>query len=96
MDTEEVKITKEDVRNTENFFNHFEIEIPDYLKKILHTIRESDSITPSMQKEMRIGLSKALVESDSLLLKDELFKEVMPNCQKIDFDASFEKDFEEL
>lgn len=90
-----VTITKEDVKNTRDFFKHFSINLPKYLDSALSSIEAVDEITVEHQANLKTMIARALVENrDHELLKDELFEEVLPNCQKEWFDKQFEQDFE--
>ena len=90
-----VTISKEDVKNTRDFFKHFNIPLPVYLENVLQVIDSAEKISVEQQANMKTMISRALVENrDHDLLKDELFEEVLPNCEKEWFDKQFEEDFE--
>lgn len=90
-----VTINKEDIKNTRDFFKHFNIKLPTYLLSVLDTIDASETITEQHQARMKSMIARAMVDNkDHELLKDELFEEVLPNCEKEWFDAQFQEDFE--
>lgn len=92
---ETVNISKEDAKNVKDFFSHFNITFPDYLDNCLKSIESASEITQFHWTDLRVNLARALAEnSEHDLLKDELFEEVIPNCQKVWFDQQFKEDFE--
>lgn len=91
----EVTISKEDVKNTRDFFQHFNINMPEYLNSVLTQIENASEITPELQFEMKVQVARSMVENrEHELLKDQLFDEVIPNCEKVWFDQQFQEDFE--
>ncbi len=95
----EIVINKEDVDNIENFFKHFEIDLPDYLKEQFVTYRNTgeSGVDYSLENQQRLKeeLCKALALSEHELLKDELFSSVISRCEDVYFHAQFKRDFEE-
>ena len=93
----EIVINKEDVDNIENFFKHFNIELPEYLTEQFRVYRSSNDKTYSLkdQQLLKEELCKALATSSHELLKDELFKSVIERCEDIYFHAQFTRDLED-
>jgi hypothetical protein len=93
----QVVINKDDAKNTRDFFKHFNIEMPTYLDQVLSSIENAEVILPIHHANMKAAVARALIESRDKgyeLLQDELFNEVMPNCEREWFDRQFEQDFE--
>lgn len=90
-----VVITSEDIKNIEDFFSHFRMDMPDYLREQLDVFKNNpEAYTIDNQLALKSELAHALVESDHELLKDDLFKDVIDNCSKEWFDTQFQRDFE--
>jgi hypothetical protein len=90
-----VVINEEDIKNIEDFFNHFRIDIPDFLKSELDTYRSSpDTYGIDNQEKLKAELAHAIVASDHELFKDKLFENVVKNCTKCWFDTQFDRDLE--
>lgn len=91
-----VVVNQEDVKNIEDFFNHFRIPIPDFLKTQLDKFKNSpESYTYDDQCLLKTELARAIASSDHELFKDELFTNVLNNCSKEWYDAQFNRDLEE-
>lgn len=88
-------VTIEDVKNVRDFFDHFKIDMPQYLSDHLNNMENADSITEELHDEMRVQVARAITESEHEIFKDQLFEEVIPNCEKAWFDRQFSDDFEE-
>lgn len=103
-----LNIEADDARNVREFFNHFELKIPDYLENALKNYEvgyeafkksggKSDAPTPDIlyaQDQVRVQLCRAMVEHESPVFKDDLFKVVIENSKQIAFAAFFEKELE--
>ena len=93
--TNKVVINQEDIKNIEDFFNHFRIPIPTFLKSELDVFRNSpDDYSYDKQCKLKSELAHAIVDSDHELFKDDLFKNVIKNCNKEWFDTQFDRDLE--
>jgi hypothetical protein len=90
-----VVITHEDVKNVKDFFSHFNIPLAEYLTTTLNEIENAEEVTLELQDKMRINIARAIFESEHEIFKDDLFSEVIPNCEKAWFDAQFSQDFED-
>jgi hypothetical protein len=88
-------VTMEDVKNVRDFFDHFKIEMPQYLTDHLAAMENAENIDEKLHDEMRVQVARAIAESEHEIFKDQLFEEVIPNCQKAWFDRQFSEDFEE-
>ena len=92
---EKVVINSEDIKNIEDFFNHFRIPIPPFLQEQLDVFKQDpEGYTVEKQLRLKAELAHAMVESDHELLKDDLFKPVIQNCEKEWFETQFQRDFE--
>ena len=90
----EVVITKEDAKNIREFFSHFDITLPDFLSKQIQDITDNERISLEQQNILRVAIARAISESDHEIFKDQLFEEVIPNCDRVWFDHKFSEDFE--
>lgn len=94
-DLTKIVISAEDIKNIEEFFNHFRIEIPDFLQKQLDVFNNNpNAYTLDDQKLLRAELAHAIVSSDHELMKDGVFSNIVANCDKEWFDTQFNRDFE--
>ena len=94
-DPTKVVVSAEDIKNIEEFFSHFRIDIPAYLQTQLDVYRAApDEYTLDKQKLLRAELAHAIVSSDHELMKDGVFTNIVENCDKEWFDAQFNRDFE--
>lgn len=92
-ETNKVVINQEDIKNIEDFFNHFRIEIPSYLQTELEVFKnDPNNYTYDKQCKLKTELAHAIVSSDHELFKDDLFANVIKNCNKEWFDAQFDRD----
>ena len=90
-----VVISSEDIKNIEEFFNHFRIPIPTYLQEQLNTYKTApDEYTLDNQKTLKSELAHAIVSSDHELLKDGVFDNIISNCDKEWFETQFNRDLE--
>ena len=93
--TNKVVISAEDIKNIEEFFNHFKIEIPTYLSDQLDIFKAAPSeYTLDKQKKLKAELAHAIVTTDHELMKDGVFSNIVSNCDKEWFDTQFNRDFE--
>jgi uncharacterized protein (DUF1786 family) len=91
---ESVVLTQEDMRNVREFFNHFNIDMPEYLDKTILSVEKENEITLQSQKNFKTSLVRAISESNHELFKDSLFEEIVPECEKEWYEAQFSQDFE--
>jgi len=90
-----VVINQEDIKNIEDFFNHFRIEIPEFLSKELQVFKDNPAeYNYDKQCKLKSELAHTIVSSDHELFKDELFKNVLGNCNKEWFETQFNRDLE--
>jgi len=88
-----VLINQEDIKNIEDFFNHFRIEIPNFLQAELDVFKNNpDEYNLDKQAKLKSELGHAIISSDHELFKDDLFVNVMKNCNKEWFDTQFDRD----
>lgn len=104
-----LNIEADDARNVREFFNHFELKIPDYLDTALKNYEnqydafkkgggKTESPTGEIldaQNQVRVQLCRAMVEHESPVFKDDLFKVVIENSKQIAFAAFFDKELED-
>lgn len=91
----DVVLTAEDVKNVIHFFNHFSIDVPDYLQEQVDLFYKAEDYTVEMQADFRIAIAKAIATCDHELLRDDVFKTIVENCDKEWYSAQFEKDLED-
>jgi hypothetical protein len=90
-----VVITSEDVKNTEEFFSHFKMEMPPNVAKSLEKFKaDPKAFTFEDQRALRGHLAHAVITIDHPLVKDDVFKNIRAKCEKAWFDYSFEQDLE--
>jgi hypothetical protein len=93
---QKVVVGNEDIKNIEEFFDHFHIPIPQYLRDELDKFKNNPgAYTVDMQKKLKTELAHAVVSSDHELLKDEVFGRIINNCDKEWFDTQFNRDLED-
>lgn len=92
-----VVINQEDIKNVEDFFNHFRIEIPKFLQAELDVFKDDpESYNLDKQAKLKSELAHAIVSSDHELFKDDLFVNVMKNCNKEWYDTQFDRDINDV
>lgn len=90
-----VVITNEDVKNTEEFFNHFKMPMPADVAASLNKFKaDPKAFTFEDQRALRGHLAHAVITIDHPLVKDDVFKNIRAKCEKAWFDFQFEKDLE--
>lgn len=106
---DEINTDQEDCNNVRDFFYHFKIDMPEYLENAISeyetALKQSNAIVKEdynkdrglieAQNVFRVSLCRAMVESDHPLFKDELFKTVIANSDKVVFTANFDKQISE-
>lgn len=87
-----VVISPEDCNAALDFWRHFNIPIPDYLQKNF----EKFSAEPNFENQelVKLGLVKAISETEHEAFKDEMFSKIVEECAGVTFDMQFDQDFE--
>lgn len=85
----EVVIDINDVKNGMNFFKHFNLEVPELLKKAIEDFEKEPNI--ETQNEFRIAFCKTILQGTEEIYKDEVFELIKVNMAKIDDVYELEK-----
>lgn len=85
-----VVISQDDTKNVVEYFSHFNIQMPDYLK----TAADQFDAEPTFanQQLFKLNLCKAMLESQHESFKDEMFDTVKENASKAMYDLQFDYD----
>ena len=97
MANEETKalISGEDIKNIEEFFSHFRIEVPSYLKEQLDIFKaDPGAYTADKQAMLKAELAHTIVSSDHELMTDGVFSNICLKCDKEWFETQFNRDLE--
>lgn len=97
LNLQKVVVTNDDVKNIEEFFNHFKIEMPDSLKQVIEKFKDTpDSFSFDDQIKLRSFLAHTICSSTHPLLTDKVFDNIRKNCERAWFDAQFDFDVEDV
>ena len=73
-----IVVQDEDFANVENFYKHFNIDMPESLSASIKTFKDSPgNYTIELQQKFKEELCRAICSSDHELLPDDLFKVVV-------------------
>jgi hypothetical protein len=86
----EVVITAEDCRAALDFWNHFNIPIPEALQSAIDSFALSPSI--ETQDKVKLEVCRAISETDHEAFKDEMFSKIVEECSAVTFDMQFDQD----
>lgn len=89
----QVVISPEDCNAALDFWCHFNIPISSELQTSVDDF--SKSPTFENQEKLKLELTRAIASSDHEAFKDEMFKMIVSECESVNFDMQFDKDFEE-
>lgn len=91
----EVTVSKDDFDNIENFFNHFEVEMPGSLKEQLDNWKKDpDGFSVKDEDELRTAVAHALLVTEHKILNADVWKGILVNADKTYYNAQFDKDLE--
>lgn len=76
-----VVMTKDDVLSVREFWETFNIEMPDMLNVACTNIENSNKITPKLQYELKIALLKAIVKSPCQVFSEPEFAMIKDDCE---------------
>ena len=94
---EKVVVTKDDIDNIENFFNHFNIPIPDQLSRQIAVWRQKSYSGSFLdQEELKAAVSHAMITTEHEIIQNDVWKGVLKNCDETYFKHQFDKDLEEV
>ena len=97
VEKRQVVITADDVKNVNDFFTHFKIEMPVNLRSSIDTFtKDPTSFTFEDQCKLRAFLAHAVTSVDHVLLKDQVFATIRAKCEKTWFEANFDMDLEKV
>lgn len=91
-------LSSEDFDNIEKFFNHFKIEIPDYLADRIKMFRDTPEgeFTQEEQDHTVAMLSRALLNCDHPLVNDDLWSVIRLRLGENWFSKQFDWDAEDF
>lgn len=90
--SKKVVITPEDCAGAAEFWTHFEVPMPEGLKKAFEDFTKDPSFLN--QNAIRLEISRAIAYTDHDAFKDEMFKEVVEECKAVEYDMGFDIDLE--
>lgn len=88
----EVVITPEDCIGTAQFWSEFDIPMPPALKSAFDNFIKDPTL--ENQDEVKLQICKAIGYTDHEAFKDDIFKEIIPECRNEAYNMSFDKDLE--
>jgi hypothetical protein len=92
---QKVVLTHSDIQNIRDFFTHFKIQLIPELDEVMQRWeKKKDAVTIGDQNDFKVALCSALLQSDHKMFKDELFKNIISNSEKIVYEATFKREFE--
>lgn len=90
--TRKVVISPEDVAGAADFWTHFEIPMPPELRAAFDAFTKEPNLVN--QDEIKLQITKAIGHTDHEAFKDEMFKEIVAECQNVNYDLSFDRELE--
>lgn len=90
---EDLKIEANDVDGVLDFWKHFQLDTPDYLKKAAEDFRLEQNI--ETQHALRVAICKAIHEGKEDIFQDELFNVIKTKSDQIYLQSQFEEQLEE-
>jgi hypothetical protein len=97
----EVYVDGSDVQSIRDFYEHFSINVQDYLETALTDFEKAvqnnadKDVLIQKQNEVRVALCRSMVESESAVFKNPLLDVVIKNSQNILFNAKFDEQVRE-
>ena len=96
LNARKVVMTADDIKNIEEFFNHFKIKMSVGLTKSIEGFKMNPAgFTFDDQIKLRAYLAHNIVASDHPLITDKVFGNIRANCDKAWFDTQFDMDLED-
>lgn len=96
-DQKELVMSKDDLDNIENFFSHFEMEMPKDLRNQLDAWKhDPDNFTVEKEKALTNAVAEALVKSKHKIFEADVWKGILSNASETYYNAQFDKDLEEV
>lgn len=92
-DKRKVVISPEDCRAALEFWKHFDIPVPEGLKKAFDTFCTDPTF--ENQEEVKYFVTTAISSSDHQAFKDEMFSKVREECAQVSYDMAFNRELEE-
>ena len=90
---DKVVISAEDANSALNFWSHYEIPLPEDLKKAVEAFSTDPNI--ETQNAMKLEFLKAIYSSDHPALSDDMWTKVAQECRVRAYDMTFDKDLEQ-
>lgn len=87
-------LSGEDVKNIRDFYDHFEIPMPDHLKTALANFESDQSY--ANQEALKLATCLAINESTHEVFTDEMFANIRADTASIAFDMSFEQGMQDI
>lgn len=89
----QVVISPEDCNAALDFWRHFNIPISPEFQSAMDAF--SKEPTFENQEKVKLEITKVISTSQHEAFKDEMFEKIVSECQGVNFDMQFDKDFEE-
>jgi len=89
----EIVIGTDDMKNSRDFFELFNIEMTPELDAIIKQIEAagSDKLDLKLQEQFRYRLCQAMLQSQHEMFKDPLFEKPLDNMRRIVYESSFDE-----
>lgn len=88
----EIVIGTDDMKNSRDFFELFNIEMTPELDAIIKEVEAAgDKIDLKLQEKFRYRLCQAMMQSTHDMFKDPLFEKPLENMRRIVYESSFEE-----
>jgi hypothetical protein len=89
---QKVVITPEDCAGAAEFWTQFEVPMPVELKEAFEAFAANPTL--ENQTNVKLQITKAVAYTKHEAFEDEMFKEIVAECQDVVFDLTFDKDLE--
>jgi hypothetical protein len=90
--TRKVVITPEDVAGARDFWTHFEVPIPVELTNAFDNFCKNPTL--ENQDEIKLQITRAIGHTKHEAFQDEMFKEIVAECQNVEYDMAFDRQLE--
>lgn len=88
-----VLINAEDCTRAMEFWTHFDIPMPDYLRVAFQKFKENETF--ENQQDLRLKVAEAIGYTEHAAFHDEMFVEIVQECKDVRYDMQFDKCLEE-